>query len=353
MIVEQRIYTLAPGALPAFLAAYQERSLSHAARGASFAMDRPGLCSTLRAYRSPRARETSETSHRNMAKDPTHPSITVQGSFGRVAIHATSRPLVEHAHLEFNFLFHIGGSKTGFRVGKTDYVLDQDSAILINPWMPHAKLPSENGETLVLTVLPEPKWLAATLQFGELPLVKLFSRPHVAISAEVRQCLMELEASLNGGAAFGETAHEPAVRRLVMTLSETYVDSALRDTFHRRDSPMDPRIGRSLALIRDAAMENPNLDEVASRVGLSRSRFFEQFKACVGASPQQYLDWARMSIATRMLAITDRSLADISFDLGFSAPSHFARFFAQHMGVPPSVFRRSVINEGGDDPTAA
>jgi len=283
-----------------------------------------------------------------MAKDLVHPSIAVQGAFGRVAIHATSRPLVEHAHLEFNFIFHVGGSKTGFRVGKTDHVLDEDHAILVNPWMPHAKLPSEAGETLALTVLPDPRWLAATLQFGDLPLVKLFSRPHVALTAEVRRCLAGLEAALNGGAAFGDTAHEPAVRRLVLAVSEAYVDAALRSTFHRRDSPMDPRVGRSLALIRDAAMENPNLDEVASRVGLSRSRFFEQFKACVGASPQQYLDWARMGVATRLLATTDRSLADISFDLGFSAPSHFARFFAQHMGVPPSVFRRGVITEGSD-----
>lgn len=283
-----------------------------------------------------------------MAKDIFPPSIAVQGSFGRVAIHATSRPLVEHAHMEFNFIFHIGGSKTGFRVGKTDYVLDGDSAILINPWMPHAKLPSENGETLVLTVLPDPQWLASALQFGDLPLVKLFSRSHVPLTPEVRHSLQGLEAALNGGAAFGDTAHEPAVRRLVTAVNDAYVDPALRSTFHRRAHPMDPRIGRSLALIREAAMENPNLDDIAGRVGLSRSRFFEQFKACVGASPQQYLDWARMAVATRLLATTDRSLTDISFDLGFSASSHFARFFAQHMGVPPSVFRRGVITEGED-----
>lgn len=283
-----------------------------------------------------------------MTKDTTHPSIAVQGSFGRVAIHATSRPLVEHAHLEFNFIFHIGGSKTDFHVGKTNYVLDERSALLINPWMPHAKLPSENGDTLVLTVLPDPQWLAATLQFGDLPLVKLFSRPHVTLTPEVDRCLTALEAALNGGAAFGETAHEPVVRRLVLAVSEAYVDPALRSTFHRRHSPMDPRIGRSLALIREAAMENPNLDAVASRIGLSRSRFFEQFKTSVGASPQQYLDWARMAIATRLLATTDRSLTDISFDLGFSAPSHFARFFAQHMGVPPSVFRRGVTTESNE-----
>ena len=84
----------------------------------------------------------------------------------------------------------------------------------------------------------------------------------------------------------------------------------------------------SRALIRETAMENPNLDEVASRVGLSRSRFFEQFKTCVGASPQQYLDWARMAVATRLLATTQRSLAVISFATHDPAdPAGFSRQF--------------------------
>ena len=37
--------------------------------------------------------------------------------------------------------------------------------------------------------------------------------------------------------------------------------------------------------------------------------------------------------------------AEVSDELGFAAPSHFARFFVQHMGVPPSDYRRGVIVE--------
>ena len=75
------------------------------------------------------------------------------------------------------------------------------------------------------------------------------------------------------------------------------------------------------------------------------ARFFEQFKTCVGVPPQQYLDWARMAVATELLACGKQSLAEISDELGFAAPSHFARFFTQHMGVPPSDYRRGVIVE--------
>lgn len=275
----------------------------------------------------------------------TQPSTAVQGRFGRVATHATQRALVEHAHFEFNFIFWVGGAPTGFRVGKTDHRLEEQSAILVNPWLPHAKLLSAGAPTLVLTVLPDPQWLAQTLELQDMPIVKLFSKACVAVTPRVRAQVDRLAATMNAGAAFGDNAYEPMVRELVLTLADEYADPELRKTFYRRDRPMDARISRSLGLIRETALANPNLDEIASRVGLSRSRFFEQFKACVGASPQQYLDWARMAVATKLLASTEKTVADVSFDLGFSAPSHFARFFAQHMGVPPSDFKRGVITE--------
>ncbi len=277
-------------------------------------------------------------------------SLAVQGRFGRVAIHATARPLVEHAHLEVNLIFHIGGAPTGFRVGQAECVLDADSVVLVNPWLPHAKLPSDGGETQVLTVLPDPAWLGETLSLPDLPLVKLFSRPHAQVTPAVGQWRDALAATIHAGAAYGDTRIEPLVRSLVLAVSEAYVDPAMRSAFHRRDRPMDARISRALACMREAAPANPNLDEIASRVGLSRSRFFEQFKACIGASPQQYQDWVRMAVATRLLASTDRTVADVSFELGFSAPSHFARFFAQHMGVPPSDFKRGLITEGSAQP---
>jgi AraC-like DNA-binding protein len=98
-----------------------------------------------------------------------------------------------------------------------------------------------------------------------------------------------------------------------------------------------------------SAAQNPNLDDIASSVGLSRSRFFEQFKNCVGSSPQQYLDWERMALATRMLSCPRATVAEVSDKLGFSAPSHFARFFSQHIGLPPSDFKRGLITQGEPD----
>lgn len=34
-------------------------------------------------------------------------------------------------------------------------------------------------------------------------------------------------------------------------------------------------------------------------------------------------------------------LTDVALDLGFSAPDNFSRFFKEHTGISPSVFKRA------------
>ena len=273
-------------------------------------------------------------------------AVAVQGAFGRVAIYSTSRALVEHAHLEFNFIFHVGGPHAEFTVGSNRYELTPSRALVVNPWMPHSKcINASEVATHVLTVLPNPQWLGQALGMSDLPLIKLFERPDIRVGPELKQCVDKLAAAMYAGAALVDYPFEPLVLDLVKELVGRYADPALRDGFHRGNKPMDARVMKSLGLIRAKARENPNLEDIASEVGLSRSRFFEQFKTCVGVPPQQYLDWARIAVATELLASSKQSLAEISDELGFAAPSHFARFFTQHMGVPPSDYRRGVIVE--------
>jgi AraC family transcriptional regulator len=103
---------------------------------------------------------------------------------------------------------------------------------------------------------------------------------------------------------------------------------------------IDARIRRATKILRNRAHENPNLEAVATEVGMSRSRFFEQFKRTIGASPQQYLDWARMALATDALINRPAKLHELAHDLGFVELTHFTRFIRQHTGLSPGEFRR-------------
>jgi AraC-like DNA-binding protein len=46
--------------------------------------------------------------------------------------------------------------------------------------------------------------------------------------------------------------------------------------------------------------------------------------------------------AKRVLAYSDKSVAETCFDLGFEDPSYFVKFFKRYAGVLPSDFRKAI-----------
>jgi AraC-like DNA-binding protein len=102
---------------------------------------------------------------------------------------------------------------------------------------------------------------------------------------------------------------------------------------------IDHRIRKALDIIRNSKTPDIKLDEVARKVGLSRSHFYKRFKECVGTSPLHVVDSARIGRAIRMLGETDEPIAALAERLGFSTQGHFTRFFVQHLFVPPTRYR--------------
>lgn len=92
-----------------------------------------------------------------------------------------------------------------------------------------------------------------------------------------------------------------------------------------------------------AHLDRPvTLADLARTVGLSVTHFARQFKATTGVAPHRMLMSMRVQRARTLLAETDRSLAEIALDCGFSHQEHFTRVFSTQVGVTPGAFRRSV-----------
>ena len=91
--------------------------------------------------------------------------------------------------------------------------------------------------------------------------------------------------------------------------------------------------------------EKLELAELAALAGVSRSHFARAFKESVGQSPHRYLIMRRVSVAEELIKDTDRTLTDISVDLGFFDQSHFVRVFSRVVGETPSAYRRRCRSE--------
>jgi AraC-like DNA-binding protein len=83
------------------------------------------------------------------------------------------------------------------------------------------------------------------------------------------------------------------------------------------------------------------LQELAERVGMSRSIFALKFKETVGETPMEYLTRWRMLLAGDKLKTGGNSLSDIALSLGYESESAFGKAFKRVMGCSPKQYSGS------------
>jgi AraC family transcriptional regulator len=178
----------------------------------------------------------------------------------------------------------------------------------------------------------------AVFQPGE---PKPFAESRGALTPRIRELAGALAVEMLNDRFLSAERVEFMVQELVLSVVETYVAG------RRTSSPLwrgsrfeDSRIRRAIALLRAHRTKDLSMDELATQIGLSRSRFYDLFQLCTGFSPRTYLDLLCVEAAISRLSSGRRKIAEVSAELGFSAQSNFTRFFLNHVGVPPSEYRR-------------
>jgi AraC-like DNA-binding protein len=101
----------------------------------------------------------------------------------------------------------------------------------------------------------------------------------------------------------------------------------------------DPSIGRALTLLHGTPANNWTLDELAHRIGMSRSVLAERFARLVGYPPMQHLTNWRMQLAARQLSDGSKKVADIGRDVGYESEAAFSRTFKRIAGMSPAAWR--------------
>lgn len=109
----------------------------------------------------------------------------------------------------------------------------------------------------------------------------------------------------------------------------------------------DRYVGRALSLMHSQPAHAWTVDELADRVGLSRSALGEKFTALVGLPPMQYLARWRLQLAADLLQSSRRTIGAIAADIGYESEAAFSRAFKRELGAAPAAWRRSQMQKGG------
>jgi len=91
--------------------------------------------------------------------------------------------------------------------------------------------------------------------------------------------------------------------------------------------------------MRQNTSEEIDLTAVAKKHNVSYSFFRKMFKKYTGVSPGQYHLQLRITRAKELLISTDKSIKEISYELGFQSIFYFSNLFKKKEGVTPSHFR--------------
>ena len=96
-----------------------------------------------------------------------------------------------------------------------------------------------------------------------------------------------------------------------------------------------------LKYIENNYMNRIKVAEVAALVEFSESHFMRYFKETMGTSFVDYLREYRLTMAARLLLVSESSILSIAEEVGFDNLSYFNRVFKARYGVTPSKYRKA------------
>lgn len=96
------------------------------------------------------------------------------------------------------------------------------------------------------------------------------------------------------------------------------------------------RIGRAVALIRNAYAETLRVEQLAEAAGMSLSAFHQHFRAVTSLSPLQFQKQLRLIEARRKMMSEGASISTAAYEVGYESVPQFTREYGRMFGVSPA-----------------
>lgn len=164
----------------------------------------------------------------------------------------------------------------------------------------------------------------------------VFSALNVARMASLFRDLREMTAHEDAG-------YEPrAAGLLLLILAELHASRAraqkmfkLGDRNHYYSEPVRKGIDWMIRMYGEPCP----LKQLAASVGYSRSHYSRRFRRDTGLSPRAWLTRFRVEQAKRLLAQSDKPVAEVAVAVGIPDQNYFARVFRSCTGTTPLRYR--------------
>lgn len=270
---------------------------------------------------------------RNQPVAPTPASLTLgtplegidAGAFSVTrSAYEPGQRLPSHAHELASATMVLRGSVTERVAGRR--LECRDDRLLLRPaGVIHENVYGEHGAECVI-VGARAEWVAT-----DRLALSVFSAPCVAAGGTPLAVARRMRRELRVGDAAAALAIEGLALELVAAAARRL------DAHGVRTAP--PWLRAVRERLHDDYATVFRLQVLARQAGVHPVHLTRAFRQCFGCSPGEYVRQRRIDRACAELADSDRSIAAIALDAGFSSPSHFATAFRRATGLTPSEYR--------------
>jgi AraC family transcriptional activator of pobA len=102
---------------------------------------------------------------------------------------------------------------------------------------------------------------------------------------------------------------------------------------------MDARVEELRRLIEEHFRKERLISFYAEKLAMTADRLNDHVKRATGVTAGHLIRQRVLTEAKRQLVFTNQPIHEIAYDLAFSDPSHFTRFFRKQTGATPQAFR--------------
>ena len=104
------------------------------------------------------------------------------------------------------------------------------------------------------------------------------------------------------------------------------------------------KIVSAISEIKDGFNEKLNMSELADKIHMSESSFYQYFKTITSMSPIQFQKKLRLEEAKNMLSTKKIEASEVAFAVGYESPSQFSREYSRMYGMSPKAHSEYLRN---------
>lgn len=159
------------------------------------------------------------------------------------------------------------------------------------------------------------------------------------LNVGVNEDLVNLFSTAIKVAKEDKTAAQQNLAGIVFNILGTILSLAQNRNFESKESAQ--KIERAKVIMIENIHKDIDIQGIATNLGISYSLFRKSFKEYTGYAPSQYFQELKLRKAKELLAETNYSIKEISYELNFSSYEYFLSFFKKRVGVTPMEYRNA------------